>query len=398
MPIVDSQERVLNWASDLDPNARLQAERLAKLPFVQGHVSLMADAHVGYGGPIGAVIPTTGAIIPYAVGVDIGCGMAAVKLHLTASQLPDNLDPLLDHIQEAVPAGVGQGHESFQVAKVLHKLGLPYTPTMTDKQANTSVRQMGTLGSGNHFIEVCLDSDENVWVVLHSGSRGIGNQLAQYHIKIAKGLMEEYFIELEDPNLAYLVQGTDEFEHYWADLQWAQGYAAANREEMLKAVLGRFAAFMEDNLHDLRDNLHDFRFGDIINCHHNYTALENHRGKNIYVTRKGAIRARVGDLGIIPGSMGTSSFIVEGLGNEASYTSAPHGAGRTMSRTQAKKEFTEADLDEQMEGKTWLQGRGMALVDEIPSSYKDVHQVIRDSADLVEVKVELSQILNYKGT
>ncbi len=392
MPIVDSDNRVLNWASDLDPNARLQAERLARLPFVRGHVSLMADAHVGYGGPIGAVIPTTGAIIPYAVGVDIGCGMAAVKLHLTASQLPDDLAPLLSLIEEAVPAGVGKGHDDRDYTP----WDLPAAHTeLTDKQQHTAVRQMGSLGSGNHFVEVCLDPDENVWVVLHSGSRGIGNQLAQHHVKIAKGLMEEYFIELEDPNLAYLVQGTTEFEEYWADLQWAQSYAAKNRETMLHAVLRVVRQFMGASGNHPRISL---QFDEPINCHHNYTALENHRGKNIFVTRKGAIRARVGDFGIIPGSMGTSSFIVKGLGNAASYTSAPHGAGRTMSRSQAKKDFTEADLNEQMEGKTWLQGRGMALVDEIPSSYKDVHQVIRDSADLVEVKVELVQILNYKGT
>ena len=392
MPIVDSQERVLNWASSLDPNARLQAERIARLPFVPGHVSLMADAHVGYGGPIGAVIPTTGAIIPYAVGVDIGCGMAAVKLHLTASQLPDDLAPLLSLIEEAVPAGVGKGHDDRGYTP--WGFTAPHTE-LTDKQQHTAVRQMGSLGSGNHFVEVCLDPDGNVWVVLHSGSRGIGNQLAQRHIEVAKELMREYFIELEDPNLAYLVQGTTEFEDYWADLQWAQEYAAKNRETMLFAVLEVVEQFMGMR-HGYPTTA--LQFDEPINCHHNYTALENHRGKNIYVTRKGAIRARVGDLGIIPGSMGTSSFIVEGLGNEASYTSAPHGAGRTMSRTQAKKDFTEADLNEQMEGKTWLQGRGMALVDEIPSSYKDVHQVIRDSADLVEVKVELVQIINYKGT
>ncbi len=389
MPIVDNDNRVLNWASSLDPNARLQAERLAALPFVSGHVSLMADAHVGYGGPIGAVIPTTGAIIPYAVGVDIGCGMAAVKLHLTASQLPDDLTPLLSLIEEAVPAGVGQGHDHLFTS-----LMLPLTE-LSDKQINTAQRQMGTLGSGNHFVEICLDPDENVWVVLHSGSRGIGNQLAQRHIEVAKGLMREYFITLEDPNLAYLVQGTTEFEDYWADLQWAQDYAAKNRETMLHAVLKVIRQFMGASHNHPRISL---QFDEPINCHHNYTAIEHHKGKNVFITRKGAIRARVGDFGVIPGSMGTSSFIVEGLGNEASYTSAPHGAGRTMSRTQAKKEFTEANLDEQMEGKTWLQGRGMALVDEIPSSYKDVHQVIRDSADLVEVKVELVQILNYKGT
>jgi tRNA-splicing ligase RtcB len=352
----------------------------------------MADAHVGYGGPIGAVIPTTGAIIPYAVGVDIGCGMAAVKLRLTASQLPDDLTPLLSLIEEVVPAGVGQGHETYSKARAgLHSIGGEHAPKLTDKQYLTARRQMGTLGSGNHFVEVCLDPDENVWVVLHSGSRGIGNQLAQHHIGIAKGLMAEYFIELEDPNLAYLVQGTNEFKRYWDDLQWAQSYAARNRETMLFAVL----EVVEDFI-GLDDN-YSLQFDEPINCHHNYTALEYHRGKDIYVTRKGAIRARVGDLGIIPGSMGTSSYIVEGLGNEASYTSAPHGAGRRMSRRKAKETFTEADLSTAMEGKTWLDDRGGAFIDEIPGSYKDIDTVLRDSADLVEVKVELSQILNYKG-
>jgi tRNA-splicing ligase RtcB len=348
----------------------------------------MADAHVGFGGPVGAVISTEGAIIPAAVGVDIGCGMAAVKLALSAKDLPDDLTPLLSMIEEAVPAGVGQGHDNRP--DVL--FGSAHVPEMSAKQHATAARQMGSLGSGNHFVEVCLDEDENVWVVLHSGSRGIGNQLAQQHIKTAKGLMAEYFITLEDPDLAYFVQGTTEFEEYWDDLKWAQDYAAKNRETMLRAVLNRFEIFMG------LDGHYSLRSGDVINCHHNYTALENHHGKNVYVTRKGAIRAREGDLGIIPGSMGTSSYIVEGLGNAASYTSAPHGAGRRMSRRKAKETFTEEDLNTAMEGKTWLKGRGEAFIDEIPGSYKDIDTVMRDSADLVEVKVELNQILNYKGT
>lgn len=391
MPIVDSHDRVLNWASELDPNARLQAERIARLPFVPSHVSLMADAHVGFGGPVGVVISTEGAIIPAAVGVDIGCGMAAVKLHLTASQLPDDLTPLLSLIEEAVPAGVGQGHDSPRILTDMTS----EVPEMTDKQASRAKRQMGTLGSGNHFVEVCLDPDEDVWVVLHSGSRGIGNQLAQQHIKTAKGIMQEYFINLEDEDLAYFVQGTSQFDAYWRDLQWAQEYAAENREAMLQAILVVFEQFMGMGGNHPSTSL---QFEEPINCHHNYTALENHRGKNVYVTRKGAIRARIGDLGIIPGSMGTNSFIVEGLGNEASYTSAPHGAGRRMSRRKAKETFSEEDLNAAMEGKIWLADRGTAFIDEIPGSYKDINTVIRDSADLVKVKVELTQILNYKGT
>ena len=384
----EMHNNVLSWASQLDPNALAQAETSAKMPFIPGHIALMPDAHLGLGATVGSVIPTQGAIIPAAVGVDIGCGMAAVKLDVTASQLPDDLTALLDRIASVVPAGVGQGHESFHVAKVLHKLGQDHTPKMSDKQANTSARQMGTLGSGNHFVEVCLDKDENVWVVLHSGSRGIGNQLAQRHIKKAKGMMKEMFITLDDPDLAYFVQGTEEFGDYWSDLQWAQGYAAANRATMLKAILEQFREFMGGTL----------GWGEEINCHHNYTALENHHGKNMFITRKGAISAKAGEWGIIPGSMGTNSFIVQGLGNPASYESAPHGAGRAMSRRKAKDTFSYRDLEDRMEGKVWMSGKSDKLVDEIPDSYKDVHMVMRDSADLVEIKVELEQIINYKGT
>lgn len=380
------QNNVLSWVSDLDPKVQLQAERAAAMPFVPGHLALMPDAHFGLGATIGSVIPTLGAIIPAAVGVDIGCGMAAIQTDLDASGLPDDLGPLLSGIEAVVPAGVGQGHESFSVAKTIHKLGDPRTD-LTLKQANTSLRQMGSLGSGNHFVEVCLDADEIVWVVLHSGSRGIGNQLARIHIKKAKGLMKEMFIDLEDPDLAYFVQHTPEFDDYWADLQWAQAYAYQNRQTMLDNIMAAFDTFVGRPIERAFT----------VNCHHNYTALEHHHGRNLYITRKGAISAREGEWGIIPGSMGTNSYIVQGLGNPASYTSAPHGAGRRMSRKQAKRDFTEADLDARMEGKTWLAGHGMALVDEIPDSYKDIATVIRDSAELVEVKVELTQILNYKG-
>jgi tRNA-splicing ligase RtcB len=247
---------------------------------------------------------------------------------------------------------------------------------------------MGTLGSGNHFVEVCLDGDDAVWVVLHSGSRGIGNQLARHHIEKAKGLMKQMFIELEDPDLAYFVQNTPEFDDYWADLQWAQMYALSNRKTMLENILKEFVTFMNGVWPGKKME---------VNCHHNYTALENHMGRNLYITRKGAISAREGQAGIIPGSMGTNSFIVKGLGNPASYTSAPHGAGRRMSRNQAKKELSTESLEEIMAGKAWNQN-SQGLLDEHPGSYKDVFQVMEDSADLVEVTHELTQILNYKGT
>jgi tRNA-splicing ligase RtcB len=226
-------------------------------------------------------------------------------------------------------------------------------------------------------------------VVLHSGSRGIGNQLARYHIEKAKGLMKQYFIALDDPDLAYFTQHTPEFDAYIHDLRWAQSYALANREQMMDAILAELDLFVE-----VWDGLERRR----INCHPNYTELENHFGKNVWVTRKGAIRARVGDYGIIPGSMGTSSYIVKGLGNKAALESAPHGAGRRMSRKQARRDFTAADLDLAMTGKTWLASKGEALLDEIPGSYKDIGQVMRDSADLVEIEAELTQVLNYKGT
>ena len=259
---------------------------------------------------------------------------------------------------------------------------------LTDRQIDTAISQCGTLGSGNHFAEVCLDPQENVWLVLHSGSRGIGNQLAQMHIETAKGIMEQYFIDLPDPNLAYLAEGTPEFKAYWSDLTWAQDYAAKSREIMLSAGLGAMEYVMQRTIASKQE----------VNCHHNYSALENHRGKNVYITRKGAISARTGQLGIIPGSMGTNSYIVKGLGNKASYTSAPHGAGRLMSRKKAREQFSPDDLAEAMGDRTWLADKGKALVDEHPGAYKDIHTVMADSAELVEIETELTQILNYKGT
>ncbi len=379
--------KVLSWATDVEDNTLAQAAMSSTLPFVEGHVALMPDAHLGFGATVGSVIPTRGAIIPAAVGVDIGCGMAAICTELDASDLPDTLDPLLGRIGDVVPAGVGKGHEDFKTAKIVHKLGTPNT-RLSDKQANTVLRQMGTLGSGNHFIEICLDADEIVWVVLHSGSRGIGNQLARHHINLAKGLIEQYFIEVPDPDLAYFVEHTPEFDDYWTDLQWAQAYARANRDTMMRNVLSQFAEFIGRPVGVVRE----------INCHHNYTALEHHMGRNLYITRKGAISAKEGEMGIIPGSMGTHSFIVRGKGDRASFTSAPHGAGRRMSRKRAKAEFDTSDLNRLMAGKTWNVDHANHLLDEHPHSYKDVHQVIADSAGLVEVTHELTQILNFKGT
>ena len=379
---------VLNYASLIEDNTLEQAENTAAMPFIEGHVALMPDAHLGYGGAVGSVVPTRGAIMPSTVGVDIGCGMAAVMTNFTASDLPDDLSVLHASIEWAVPAGVGKGHDQkADGVKVLASMQANRFTELTDKQMQTALMQMGSLGSGNHFVEVCLDADERVWIVLHSGSRGIGNQLARIHIEKAENLMAEYFIQLPDPKLAYLVEGSPEFKAYWRDLQWAQEYALRNRSTMLGAVIRQFGLFMDREVKP--------KFS--VNCHHNYSALENHRGKNIYITRKGAISAREGEWGIIPGSMGTSSFIVKGLGNTGSYTSAPHGAGRRMGRKEAYRQFSYRDLEDRMEGITWNHKDSGQLVDEIPDSYKNIHTVIADSAELVEVHFELRQILNYKG-
>ncbi len=375
---------LLVWGDNIDEKALDQAERSATMPFIVGHIALMPDAHWGMGSTIGSVIPTSGAIIPAAVGVDIGCGMIAVETNLTASDLPDDLTALLSAIEQSVPAGVGQGHDKADrmIAdnENVKRWGL----------ANRASKQMGTLGSGNHFVEVCLDPDDNVWVVLHSGSRGVGNKLAMRHIKTAKNLMKRYFIDLPDPDLAYFVEGTPEFGEYMRDLHWAQAYALENREVMMDAVLGDISQTIGGWVGSMEKRR--------INCHHNYTAKEHHHGRDVWVTRKGAIRARVGDYGVIPGSMGTSSFIVRGLGNKASFCSSAHGAGRAMSRKQANRDYTEKDLAVLMEGKTWMSEKGGKLVDEIPNAYKDIHTVMSEQADLVEIVVELTQCLNYKGT
>lgn len=386
MPHMD-RPRVLSWASEIDDATLDQAARTASLPFVVDHVALMPDAHLGKGATVGSVIPTAGAIIPAAVGVDIGCGMIAVETGMGASGLPDDLTDLLRRIEQAVPAGVGNGHESYSAARDMHRLGSPAT-TFDDELSHRAIRQLGTLGSGNHFIEVSLDGDDGVWVVLHSGSRGVGNRLAQAHIATAKKLMERMFVTLDDPELAYLVEHTPEFDAYITDLLWAQRYAALNRDRMMDAVLRELAEVADYDGHEVRR----------INCHHNYATKEHHNGRNIWVTRKGAIRARVGDWGVIPGSMATSSFIVRGLGNPASFDSASHGAGRRMSRTKAKRTFTADDLAASMGNVTWLAGKAGKLVDEIPASYKDITTVMADQADLVEVVAELHQVLNYKGT
>jgi RNA-splicing ligase RtcB len=380
-------DRLVSWASDIDDETIRQAEKTARLPIVEGHVALMPDAHVGIGATVGSVIPTKHAVIPSAVGVDIGCGMIAAELDVTESQLPDTLEPLLGRIERAIPAGVGRGHDL--VARKADRwltANRPATDLVGDRMVKAA-KQFGTLGAGNHFVELCIDERGRVWVVLHSGSRGIGNQLAQMHIGKARRLAKDLVLRLEDPDLAYFVEGTAEFQAYIGDMLWAQDYARANRDQMMDSAMREVFAFLGVGRETRR-----------INCHHNFTQREVHGGTELWITRKGAIKADVGDLGVIPGSMGTRSYIVRGTGNAASWTSCSHGAGRRHSRTQAKKLFTSADLVQQMQGKVWLAKRAEALVDEIPAAYKDIDQVMADQSDLVEVLHTLRQVLNYKGT
>ncbi len=376
---------VVSWASDIEIATIDQAQRAASLPFIHGHVALMADAHIGKGATIGSVLATTGAVIPSAVGVDIGCGIAAVETPFTSGDLPDDLSGLHSLIAMAVPAGVGRGHG--RVADRASELLADPRVELSQKQEHTAGTQLGSLGSGNHFVEVCLDERDHVWIVLHSGSRGIGNQLATVHIEAAKGLMKQYFIELDDPDLAYLVEGTSEFDEYIAAMLWAQDYAATNRDAMVDAVIDQLGVFLGQL----------FVAVSRINCHHNFCELEHHDGHNVWVTRKGAIRARTGDFGVIPGSMGTRSYIVRGKGSAASYHSSSHGAGRRLSRGRARRELDLDGFRAQMVGKTLNDADATRLIDEDPRAYKDIDQVMNDQRDLVEIVHTLTQVLNYKG-
>ena len=377
-------DRLVSWAPDIEPQALAQAERSSRLPFIAGHVALMPDAHFGLGATVGSVIPTNGAIIPAAVGVDIGCGMIATRLDLTSHDLPDDLGPLHSRIGRVVPAGVGQGRATATELR-------PHADTAAWQRwgsdlEKTAGKQLGSLGSGNHFVEVCLDEADRVWIVLHSGSRGVGNKLAQVHIDVAKGRMRDFFVQLEDPDLAYLVEGTPEFDDYIADMLWAQDYAMTNRSLMMSATVGAVSRFLDREVTEV----------DTINCHHNFTQREHHHGRDMWVTRKGAIKADMGDRGVIPGSMGTRSYIVSGAGNEASYCSCSHGAGRRMGRKAAARQLSVESLDAAMAGIAW--NRSSALIDEHPLAYKDIDEVMENQKDLVSVEHTLHQILNYKGT
>lgn len=380
--------RLLSWATDLDDPTRAQAEQLARLHILDGPVALMADAHLGIGATIGSVIATRGAIVPAAVGVDLGCGMEAVRTTLTAADLPDTLDPLLDRIHQAVPAGLGKMHGEPTDQAITWIAANQHDPAteLTDKQWQTAAVQLGTLGAGNHFLEVALDEHDRVWTVLHSGSRGIGNQLATMHIKVAQQVAADYQIPLEHTDLAYFTKQMPQFHTYIADLRFAQAYAAENRRLMMDATLTQlFQAAGRGEP------------AEWISCHHNYAALEHHHGRDVWVTRKGAIRARQGDQGILPGSMGAATYIVEGLGNPSSYDSSAHGAGRRMSRTAARRTIPVERFIAQMQGRTWQQRDAQALLDEAPDAYKPIQEVMAAQADLVRPVHTLHAVLNYKG-
>lgn len=391
--------KLMSWASDIDPETLEQAQKAARLPIVEGHVALMPDAHIGIGATIGSVIPTKNAIIPAAVGVDIGCGMIAAELNVSAADLPDAIEPLLHPISRSIPAGVGRGHDGKRrrarntnpsYGRAAGELWLSQNPApseLSDKQLETAADQFGTLGSGNHFFEVCLDERDRVWVMLHSGSRGIGNQLAQVHIESARSLAKALELRLEDPDLAYFTEGTHEFQAYVSDMLWAQRYAFANRAQMMDAAIRDVVRFIGTG-EELRR----------INCHHNFAQREMHGGQELWITRKGAIQAGDGDLGLIPGSMGASSYVVRGRGNADSWRSCSHGAGRRLSRTAARRQFTADDLATAMGDRAWQADKARQLVDEIPAAYKNIEQVMADQYDLVEVVHSLRQILNYKGT
>jgi tRNA-splicing ligase RtcB (3'-phosphate/5'-hydroxy nucleic acid ligase) len=380
-------DRLLSWASLLEPQTLAQARRTAELPFVFPHLALMPDAHLGKGATVGSVIPTRQAIIPAAVGVDIGCGMIAVRTQLSVDELTGrDLARLRVAIERAVPLSAGHNNRVLtDTAKA--RVGELEGAAETDyaEIARSWRLQLGSLGSGNHFIEVTADEQRRVWLFLHSGSRGVGNRIAQRHIAVAHGLCERESIRLPDRDLAYLVEGTDEFAAYVRDLRWAQRFALLNREEMMDRVVGCLAGWLGEPVVEYER----------INCHHNFTRRERHFGEDLWVSRKGAIEASAGQPGLIPGSMGTASYVVAGKGEPLSLRSSPHGAGRRLSRSAARRAFSGADLRAAMAGIEYRDTD--AFVDEIPAAYKDIDQVMADSADLVEIRHTLRQLVNVKG-
>jgi tRNA-splicing ligase RtcB len=383
-------KKLMSWASVLDAGALEQAKRTAEMPFIYPHVALMPDAHLGKGATVGSVIPTLGAIIPAAVGVDIGCGMIALRTQFTADDVRrrGDLAVLRTSVERSIPLSAGKYNSAVYdtaTATRIEALERHQSADSAEKIAPNWRLQLGSLGSGNHFIEVSLDTNDRVWLFLHSGSRGVGNKIAQRHIKIAADLAAKYWIQLPDRDLAYLAEGTDEFWAYIRDLRWAQYFALLNREEMMHRVVHRVQDWIGQSVEPT----------ETVNTHHNYTAKETHFGKEVWLSRKGAIDATAGTPGLIPGSMGTRSYVVTGKGNKLALNSSPHGAGRQHSRSKARKLYSVDQLEAAMAGIEWR--RTEAVLDEIPAAYKDIDVVMEDSKDLVEIRHTLRQIVNVKG-
>ena len=388
MPMIEMNKKFKNWASIIDHVTLEQAYKTAEMPFIWPHLALMPDAHLGKGATVGSVVPTDGAIMPACVGVDIGCGMMAVKTNKKVSDLEGvDLKGLRESIASQIPLSAGQQNNKIKkdAEDAVYLLEQAAANTFDPySYAKNWAHQVGTLGSGNHFIEVTKDEDDYIWLFLHSGSRGVGNKIATHHIKVAQQLAKTYHIKLPDPDLAYLVEGTPAFDSYINEMQWAQKFAFYNRQVMMSRVKAAFTHWAGE-----------FESLQEINCHHNFTQQELHWGKNLWITRKGAISAEKDQWGLIPGSMGTASYVVQGLGNPQSFNSAPHGAGRQHARNQAKKLFDMESLENQMKGIEWSHSN--AFLDEHPEAYKPIDVVMEDAKDLVVIRHTLNQLVNVKG-
>ena len=388
-------DKIISWLpeEEIEAAAVQQIKNISEMPFIFKHIAVMPDCHLGKGATVGSVIATQGAIIPAAVGVDIGCGMIAVKTIFKKKDLESqDLDKLREGIERRIPLGVGKFNKELQPSakeKADALTGGAIAGQYTEIDPNWMLN-LGSLGSGNHFIELSLDESDNVWIIIHSGSRGIGNKLAVRNIKIAQQIMSDNFITLKDPDLAYIPETHIAFNEYFDDLDWSQKFAMLNRDEMMDRVLKELSYFFFG-----KDGHQNEIEKERINCHHNFTQKEHHMGEDVWVTRKGAIEMKTGQMGIIPGSMGTSSYIVEGLACVPAYNSAPHGAGRRFSRTEARKQFTLDDMDRAMIGIS--HNRNKAFLDELPGAYKDIDHIMENSKDLVKIIHTLHQIINIKG-